>query len=101
MTKYFLLIIFILLYVNKSNIQPSFTHDLDYADLYNETAAASYKVSKSRGENLSDLDSCITSKFDRAMKSGYEEGCKSQIMGNNPPKIIVLNPLKYLELVFQ
>ena len=96
MTKYVLLIALILYYINEQNIRLSTTVGFDYADLYNSSAAASYSVSKGLSDDISDLDSCETSIYDGAMKAGYEEGCKAQIMGKKPPRIIVINPFTYI-----
>jgi hypothetical protein len=96
MTKYVLLIVLILFYIDGQNIRLSTTRGFDYADLYNSSAAASYSVSKGLSDGISDLDSCETSTYDGAMKVGYEEGCKAQIMGKKPPRIIIINPYSYI-----
>ena len=97
--KYIILIfVSMCFYASIKHINFSWDATLTYAELYNLYAEASYNISKSRGEGVDDLMGCDSKLWPPGdpLHNGSEDGCRAAIFGEKTPRLIVVNPFKYL-----
>jgi|TARA_B110000879_G_scaffold173995_1_gene226466 hypothetical protein len=97
--KYIILIfVSMCFYASIKHINFSWDATLTYAELYNLYAEASYNISNSRREEVDDLVGCVSNLWPPGdpLHDGSEDGCRAAILGEKTPRIIVVNPFKYL-----